>query len=91
MFCIFFVPIGTVSSLKVCARVSIDMASVQICAVIKVKPLRFNSPLGEMLKKVFRLNRNRCQSCQEDKLPMNPLGKGYQLQRQFERRLPWPE
>lgn len=49
------------------------------------------TPLGGMLKKVFRLNRNRCQSCQVDKLPMNPLGKGYQLQRQSGRRLPWPK
>lgn len=31
---------------QVYARVSVDMASVQLCAVIKVKPLRFNSHLS---------------------------------------------
>lgn len=34
----------------VCTSFSIDMASVELCAVIKVKPLRFKlAPLGGML------------------------------------------
>lgn len=41
------------------------------------------APLGGILEKMFRLNRNRCQSCQQRQITDEPIGGGLSVTTSF--------